>query len=46
MLLADYQPSEWWWIKAVVLCGALAALLALVWGWWPETLPVTVSDAE
>jgi hypothetical protein len=46
MLLADYEPTAWWWIKAIVLCGALAALVGLVWSAWPETLPVTTSDAE
>jgi hypothetical protein len=46
MLLADYEPTAWWWTKAIVLCGVLATLIALAWGWWPETLPLTFSGTE
>lgn len=46
MLLADYEPTAWWWVKAIVLCGVLTTLIAMAWGGWPETLPVPTSGGE
>jgi hypothetical protein len=40
MLLGDYEPTVWWWTKALVLSGVLAALIVLVWyGRWPAGWP-------
>lgn len=38
-LLGDYEPTVWWWTKALVLSGGLAALMVLAWGGWSELFP-------